>query len=194
MNPFNLEGYVTSDTAAYDQLLHGLMLSLLYPALMAGASAAQLQVKISLAFDRVSPMVDEYLRSTALTNVQGINVTTRDHLRASLTEGLAKGEGLPELASRVSKTFTNAKGYRAALIARNETAQAFSHANYQALAQTGVAKFRRWLTAYSDVCPNCAPLNGYTIRFEANYPGDVEPGFAHIQCRCSEIGLLEDAA
>lgn len=194
LNFYNLEGYVTYNQPAYDALLHGLMVGLLFPSLMAGASAAQLQIKVSLAFGQVNPFVQDYLQTTALNHVKGINATTRDQLRVSLSEGLGKGEGLPELSQRVSKTFTEAKGYRASLIARNETAQAFSHANHQALAKTGVVNFRRWLTAPSDVCPICQPLNGYTIRFDAQFPDGAEPGFVHISCRCSEIGLIEGVA
>ena len=45
---------------------------------------------------------------------------------------------------------------------------------------------RTWLTAPEGACPICAPLNGYTIRFDAQYPNGLEPGSAHVACRCSE--------
>lgn len=48
---------------------------------------------------------------------------------------------------------------------------------------------RRWLTAgHARVRPAHAELNGYTIRFNATYPGNIEPG-QEINCRCTEIGL-----
>ena len=33
---------------------------------------------------------------------------------------------------------------------------------------------RTWLTAPEGACPICAPLNGYTVRFDAQYPNGLE--------------------
>ncbi len=81
------------------------------------------------------------------------------------------------------------------MIARTDAAQAYAYANEQALEATGVVSGYQWLTAQDErVCPICGPLLGERrTAGEQDYSG-LKPAFAHIQCRCSEIGLVEDAA
>ncbi len=136
---------------------------------------------------QINPYVQQYLDTQALTNIQGITDTTREQLRAQLSEGIDKGESVDQLAGRVRSVFTEATERRAKMIAASETAQAFQYANYQAALATGIATTRTWMTAADErVCPICSPLNGYTIRFEAQYPDGLEPGHAHVMCRCTE--------
>jgi len=193
LNAQKLLGYVAATAAAQDTQLHMLLFGLLVASLNAGAEAAQLQIGISLTFDQTNPAVQTYVNTQALQHAQGINTTTREAIKTQLSEGLKAGEGIPELSQRIEQVFIEAKGYRAQLIARSETAQAFAYANYEALKATGVVTHRRWITSEREnVCPICQPLNGYTIRFEAQYPDGAEPGSVHPQCACSEIGLTED--
>jgi len=108
-------------------------------------------------------------------------------LRAALSDGITAGEGIPQLTARVQHVFTAAKTYRAQAIARTETAQAFSHANYQTAVATGLDLTRTWLVSPDErTCPICLPLDGVTVGLHESYPGGLEPGFAHIQCRCDE--------
>ena len=94
----------------------------------------------------------------------------------------------------MSSVFTDAKGYRSQVIARTETAQAYSYANEQALEATGVVSEYQWLTAEDErVCPICGPLHGARRKSGQDYDSGLKPAFAHIQCRCSEIGLVEAA-
>jgi HK97 family phage portal protein len=205
----NLDTYLNAPTAAMNANIALLLGSLIYPSLTAGIKSSQAQVEsiadedtklkidLTLRFDQTNPFVDHWIKNEAAQHVAGINQTTRDQLRAALLEGIRKGEGIPDLSQRIADVFKNARNYRTDMIARTETAQAYSYANKQTLdlmfAQ-GIINSRCWLTAKDErVCPICRPLNGVTIPFNGRYPGGYEPGYAHIQDRCTEIGLLEEA-
>lgn len=206
-----LDAYLAAPASAMDNAFALLLGLLLFKPLKAGIASAQtqlydasgntpdgnLKIDLSLRFDQVNPVVDDYVRSTAFTHVQGINQTTRNQLRATLAEGIRLGETVPELAERIEAVFDAARGYRAIMIARTETAQAFQYANHAAgalLFKDGLVRYRRWLTAPEDgrVCAVCLPLNHYSIRFDAKYPDDLEPGHAHPACRCTEAYLVGD--
>jgi SPP1 gp7 family putative phage head morphogenesis protein len=153
-----------------------------------------LQIGISLSFEQTNPLVQDYLKTQALEHAQGINTTTRNQMRLTLSEGIRANESLPELSKRVSEVFAEAKGYRSTLIARQETTQAYAHANHEALRVAGVVKRRKWLTAGDDrVRPAHAALNGVVVDFNQPFPTGIEPG-QEFQCRCQEIGIVEEAA
>lgn len=189
-----LNGYLAANAATEDTALHMLLFGLLVQSLNAGSTAAQLQIDISLGFDQVNPMVQDYLQNQALEHAKGINQTTRDTLKAQLQEGLKAGESVTQLSERVQKVFTDAKGYRSTLIARAETSQAYAYANEKSLEMAG-AEYYMWLTAGEGdtrVCPICAPLNGYVIRAGAQFPGGLEPTYAHLLCRCQKLAATKE--
>lgn len=208
----NLVSYVDSDISAFDAAFALLLGSLLYKPLLAGIDAAKhqlydllgnnsadnLRIDMSLRFDQVNPVVQQYIQTDAFNHVKGINETTRNQLRATLAEGLRNGEGIEPLRERIENVFESARGYRARSIARTETAQAFQHANHEAgrlLFEDGLVKYRRWMTAPEGdtrICEICLPLNGYVIRFDAKYPDDLEPTRVHPQCRCTESYMVGD--
>lgn len=127
-----------SDLEAYlhatdDAALHALLVGALVASLASGVQAAQLQMDITLSTNQTNPFVQDYLSTQSLPRARGINQTTRDQLRASLSEGIASKEGIPELSKRVENVFPEAKGTRATVIARTQTAQAYAYTNYQTL-------------------------------------------------------------
>ncbi len=189
----NRDDYI-EDEGDDDALLHSLLLALLYPALTAGSTAAQLQLGISLSLEQTNPLVQSYLQTKALDHATGINTTTRNQLRLTLAEGVKRGESYADLSKRVSDVFVEAKGYRAGLIARNEVTQAYGYANHESLRVSGVVKRRKWLTAGDDrVRPTHAALDGVVVDFDEPFPTGIEPG-QEFQCRCQEIGLVEEDA
>jgi len=207
----SLDTYINTNKDALDAAFALLLGSLLYQPLNAGVIAAKqqmyetsgdtpegkLKIDLSLRFDQVNPVVQRYIQNDAFAHVQGINHTTREQLRATLAEAMRKGENVTQISDRIAAVFESARNYRTTMIARTETAQAFAYANYEALNllyKDGLVKYRKWLTAPEDgrTCLICQPLNGYTIRFDAKYPDELEPAHVHPQCRCTEIGLLGD--
>lgn len=201
-----LDTYLNTSRDAFDSALAFLLGALLLPALTAGVTAGRTQAQAAtpddvdvddiLTMSRTNQIVQGYVNTQSFKQVTGINHTTREALRAELAEGLRKGEGVPELSKRVAKVFDTARSYRTDMIAQTETARAYAYANYETLAALyaqGLVKYRRWITAPDElVCPVCKPLDGVTIPFEAQYPGNIEPGWAHPRCRCSEVGVGDE--
>lgn len=139
-----------------------------------------------------SKVVDDYLLKNALDHATGINDTTKKQLNDTLREGIGQGEGIPELRNRVKDVFSEASTNRANTIARTETAQAFEAANQQAMKESGVVQSKTWLTAQDErTCMICVPLEGTTVPLDQPFPGGVEPGSAHVSCRCTSIAVIE---
>lgn len=63
-------------------------------------------------------------------NVTKVNNTTKDKISAAIKEGVDAGESIGELKKRVEEVFTQAKGYRAEMIARTESASAYGQGSY----------------------------------------------------------------
>lgn len=164
----------------------------LAPSLNAGANEAQLQISFSMDAAAQAKIVDDYLLQNALQHVKGINDTTKSQLTDTLRAGIAAGEGIPDLRNRVKSVFTQATNARANTIARTETAQAFEYANQRAMVESGVVIGKRWLTAQDERTEAlCFALEGVTVPVDQAFPGNVEPGFIHPNCRCTSIGVIE---
>ncbi len=83
----------------------------------------------------------------------------------------------------------NAEGYRSEVIAHTETAQAYAYANEMTREATGVVGDYKWLSAQDErVCPICGSRHGERKASEQD-SSCLTPAFAHIRCRCSEIGI-----
>ncbi|MDP9353968.1 MAG: phage head morphogenesis protein, partial [Chloroflexota bacterium] len=185
-----VEGYL-ADPLPDDSELSTLFFVNLPESSNRGVEEAQLQIAITLDIGVTQRIVDDYILTRSLLHARGINETTREALRQSLSQGIVEGEGIPELSARVQSTFAEAKGYRSILIARTETAQAFESANQSALAASGVVESKQWLTAKDErLCPVCSPLEGVIVPLQDHFPGDLEPGAAHPACRCTSIGII----
>ena len=58
----------------------------------------------------------------------------------------------------------------------------------------GAISSRVWLTMQDDkVRPKHAELEGYVIRFDAQFPDGLEPG-EEFGCRCTQVGLTDAQA
>jgi HK97 family phage portal protein len=192
-----LDAYLSLNAANQDTVLWTLIGSLVRPALQAGALAAQLQVSITLSTTQTNPFINEYLKTETAQRVRGINQTTKDSLRSTLEAGIKANESQLDLMSRIEAVFSEAKGYRAGMIANNEVINAYSYANDQALQimfEQGAITHAMWLTAEDErVRPEHAALNRVVVPFDQPFPDDLVPGEA-INCRCTTVGLTPDQA
>jgi SPP1 gp7 family putative phage head morphogenesis protein len=166
----------------------------LEPALVAGVAQAALQISFTFDAEATRAIIDEYLLKNALAHAKIINQTTKDQLRDTLRAGIAAGEGVPDLRNRVKAIFTEASTNRANTIARTETAQAFEYANERAMIESGVVAQEQWITAKDDrVRPTHMALEGIRVPLGQNWPGGIRPG-QEFRCRCTAIGILDEAA
>jgi HK97 family phage portal protein len=138
--------------------------------------------------------VIEFIEKESGEMISGINQTTLDKLRETLSEGVREGEGIDALKSRVMHVFEVASSVRAEMIARTEVLRASNFATTESYKQSGVVKGKEWLTAMDErTCPVCQPLDGQTVTLGRNFKtelGDVEYPPIHPQCRCTVIPVV----
>lgn len=156
---------------------------------------------------------------TALENemfkfAHGINQTTADELREELIAGMENGETIDQLAGRISGLSDEwVEGWRSEMIARTETARAFSTGHIEAWRSTGVVSRKIWVSS-QDACPFCLEMDGTVIDLDENFfeQGDdpqkvewrghtIEMGHdysdvngppLHPNCRCVLVAELDE--
>ncbi|HEX5429869.1 MAG TPA: phage portal protein [Patescibacteria group bacterium] len=162
-----------------------------------------------MTFDMATRAVQDYLKSRGYDFSFEINEETNKQLGQTLSEGIAAGEGIPQLRTRVVDTFNDMEKHRADRIARSEVIRASNFATTQAYKQSGVVNKVQWLATEDDaICEWCAPMDGTVIdlgdsffqdgdtftgknggKLDLNY-GDVDFPPLHPNCRCTTIPII----
>jgi SPP1 gp7 family putative phage head morphogenesis protein len=138
---------------------------------------------------QMGPTNPAVLKLLESRNIEAVSKLTSDinaAIMRELTEGVARGEGIPKLAERIRKAtgFTKA---RCEMIARTETSFAFTTASVQSYKEHGIQKMQWWTATDDRVCPICAPLHT-TVYTMQNF--HVMP--AHPNCRCVYLAVPPD--
>jgi HK97 family phage portal protein len=171
-------------------------------------------------FDTVNPAVRRFVDSHVARLASETNAYTRVQLRDLLGDGMDRGETIDQLKRRVQAwasevgDSSRGVGWRAARIARTESARAFMAGQEEAWKQSGVVAGKRWLLA-PDACEFCeaaaaefnssrtVPLGrafyplgatltgtqGGVMRFDYEEVGGPP---LHPQCRCDLIPVFHD--
>ncbi len=185
-NPDELLNWATED-----DLLYKTLTPLWTESLKEGFAHANTIFSFGLTDDVMQPKFLAWIKANGLDRAKGINSTTKDKLRATLSEGIASGEGIPKLRDRVSQVYANAKGYRSTLIARTET---ITTVNAGALDTYKVANVQKkeWLaTMDSRVREAHAAMNGEVVGIdEAFSNGSTYPDEPN--CRCTILPVLPE--
>lgn len=151
-----------------------------------GKRAAEL---IGSKFELTGDVV-EAINKKAMTFSEQVNETTKKKLRKQLGEGIANGEGVPELTDRVSGVFKKRVKSEAERIARTEVSYASNEAELEAYKQSEVIEKKEWL-AEPDACDVCASLDGETVKLGEGFSGGFNTPPAHPQCRCTILPVVE---
>lgn len=128
-----------------------------------------------------------------------VNETTRDHIKKALKEGVAEGEGINKLTSRLNKVFEDRTTWENERIARTEVIGASNGAENQAYIQSEVVKEIEWLSTIDERTRDThLSMNGEKIkkgsRFSngLEFPGDPSgPPDEIINCRCTQLPLVD---
>lgn len=118
-----------------------------------------------------------------LLNRSGIDQTTKNQLIKTVQQGRTAGKTIQELVADLQDEFEDLSTYRAARIARTESAHSMGAGNFAAMVKNGV-KRKRWVTA-GPGCDICRPNvdDGWIPLDEAFSSGAMfEP--AHPNCEC----------
>lgn len=167
----NDDDWLTSeDTATFAEVVRAAQLAAVT---RAGDVAA---VELGLEGSWTLPPTDALALVDELgTRIRGIDLTTRQQVREALRAGLAEGEGIPELATRIRKLVDEAWPNRAATIARTETATAYNKGAILAYERSGLVEEAECLdggdcglTSHDD--PDKANGTIRSLKVAAQYP------------------------
>jgi HK97 family phage portal protein len=137
---------------------------------------------MDLLFDVENENVQEVLGELAQL-VSRVADTTRDDIAALVGISAQEGWSIDDLAAEILKLNEIQTPNRARLIARTETARAYSEGSLLGYADGGIEE-TEWLV--SDPCPICEPLAGRTAPIGGEFaPGIRVPGDPHPACKCA---------
>lgn len=146
---------------------------------------------IDATFDLDNPRVLDVL-DQLFTKIAGVADTTLDDARALVAQQNEQGWDLQTLARKIKELGITQSPHRAKVIAVTETARGYSLGSQLYWRDAGVEK-QEWLTASSEVCPICEPLNGKVVRLDEEFaPGILVPGDSHPICRCALSPVIAD--
>lgn len=155
-----------------------------------------------LTWNIVRPEWAIQIERFGLERATGINLTTKEALKAVITEGINNGESIPQIRDRVSEVYTTAKTSRATMIARTETHMAVVSTTNETYKAAGVTK-KEWGTTvdgrerewHGSMDGQIVDIDKPFTSGQGNklmYPGDAESGVANevIQCRCILLPVI----
>ena len=135
--------------------------------------------------------------------LSGISDDIYQEIQDTISQGLLAGEGVADLADRISAEFDQIESDRAETIAENETNAAYNYASDAAAKAAGV-QFKKW--SHSSVPkvprPDHLAIDGLVVPIDQPFPvGDPPLMFPHdsngspedvINCRCISVPATED--
>jgi SPP1 gp7 family putative phage head morphogenesis protein len=161
-----------------------------YPLILERAFGDASLAGIPVAFDLDNPAIQDALDQLA-REVQSITETTRADIQALVGRQAAEGWSVEQLADAIAGLAGEHSAARATAIARTETARAYSLGSVTAFRESGVVSAIEWLTAPTDACPICAPLNGQRTALDTPFSGGIPFPPAHTNCRCTILPVVE---
>lgn len=151
-------------------------------------------------FDLNSPTIQEFIKSNTKKFAGVITDTTVAAIRSEVIAGISQGEGAVVIARRLRENFAFSSA-RAERIARTEVIRGVGLADQEAWKQTGIVKYKEWVTAPTCDHEECLNLNGKKIKLDAAfireeslerpYDGDITAPPLHPNCKCVLIPIVE---
>lgn len=173
----------------------------LYEAVTA-AGGARVSDLFGLAFDLEAAYAQDFVKARANQLAGEITATTYEAVKDALAAGIAEGEGIPELATRLRGVFEQASQTRAVTIARTEVISAFNGAATLTATELGgdVVAGQEWIATrdartrewHAERDGEIVPI-GDTFSGGLAYPGDPAGGPEEtVNCRCTVAFLTPD--
>jgi SPP1 gp7 family putative phage head morphogenesis protein len=168
-----------------------------------------LGLKASPSFSLYNKLFDKWVKSFGLIKAKEINTTTYDELRAkmdaTLAEGIAAGESIPNLSKRLLEAtdgvYDNMSQYRADMIARTETMGSVNFGQQVVYESEGVEEKEFIATQDEDTREDHLAANGQVVKineaFDVGgealmYPGDPSGSAGNvINCRCTILPVVK---
>jgi len=144
--------------------------------------------KVTASVDEifVDPRVYDVILERNLSALKGITDDMEKRIKAELSEGIVKGEGMNKLAKRISES-TTVPMQRARVMARTETMFAFNTAKDEEFRRYGIERVE-WVAALDErMCPTCGSYHGKIFTMD-----ECPPCPAHPNCRCVTIPVIDE--
>lgn len=158
-----------------------------------GQIAASLSGKKASVASNFSESQIKYLLQMAGTQVQQIDATTLEKLRAELAIGVGLHEGIPELAKRIDTLYLEQIiPNRSTTIAQTETHNSASYAAIETARSSGMALNKVWMTTSGKPRSTHADADGQEVGLDESFtvggfsmdrPGDG-PASETVNCKC----------
>lgn len=162
----------------------------LYPRLLESAFVDAAAQGLTVTWTLDNPFVQDVLDALA-EQVQAVAETTRDEIRALVGRQASEGWSLEQLAAELDHLAEVRSATRAEVIARTETARAYSLGSLAAYTVSGQVAATEWLTAGDErECAICAPLDGTQAALGQSFDGGIFFPPAHPNCRCAVRPVL----
>jgi SPP1 gp7 family putative phage head morphogenesis protein len=162
-----------------------------YPLILGSAfENAGVELGMGLAFDLDNPLIQETLADLGLL-IRRVADTTIEEVQALVGRGAAEGWSNERLAEELGKLAEIRSPERALLIARTETAAAYSRGSLLAYQQSGVVEQVEWLaTLDADTSAECRALHGTRRPLDGEFAdGTLHPP-RHPRCRCALVPIV----
>lgn len=190
------------DPAEWEKIFSTEMLPLYVEAMGLFGQAAIDELALRLAFDLSAAEVQAFLVAMVQRFAERVNETTWTLLKGSLSAGVAAGETITQLETRVFDVMLDRIRSSAETIARTETQTAYTGSQLAAWRQTGVVEKKSWLAALDDRTRDShREAHGQTVGLNEPFtvggatgdgPGLMGAAEEDINCRCTTIAVLED--
>ena len=179
-----------ADWEEEDNILYETYKPLWIASLAEGYETVNITFSFGISQDFMQPKFLKWVKDNGLDRVKDINNTTKDKLRATLSEGIAGGEGIPKLRDRISNIYADAKGYRSTLIARTETITTVNAGSLDTYKSAKVEK-KEWLSQIDNRTREAhVEINGEIVDIDAEFSnGLIHPNEPN--CRCTILPVLE---
>ena len=146
------------DVDAWTQRYYDELKPFLEVGLVAGGEAGLDRIGSPGSFDIQRPEVADFIADYTYRFSFATNATTQGALRDIFTSANAEGQTLAEVTNRVQDHFSYAERYRAARIARTETARARQGGELESWKQSGVVQGYYWETSTANPCEYCIEM------------------------------------
>lgn len=159
------------------------------------ARATAKRIAAGYAFDVEDPRAINEIETRGQRFARTVSETTYKQLQDTLAEGVALGEGIPDLQARVATLFVGAKDWRTEAIARTEVVGASNAGALQGALQSGVVESKTWLAALDHRTREWhVEAHGQTVPLEQPFyvhgergsaPHDFPGASNVVNCRCT---------
>jgi SPP1 gp7 family putative phage head morphogenesis protein len=150
------------------------------------ASDAGIDVSFSLANEHVQTVLGQLAK-----NVRSVAETTKEEIRTIIGRAAENGWSIEQIQKEIRAKGDIASRSRAILVARTESAKAYSLGSKTAWKVSGVVDRMQWL-ATADSCPDCQALDGKIVGVDDEFaPGVSEPPY-HPACTCAITAIVKD--